>query len=134
MHNVGLNTSVQSWSKPYVWTFTSVFFFAHTFCFFIGLLVAPQLFSSSSIVGNVCHTENLTLQNEQGQNDVELRECIPLGRVSIPPIPLEQTEITFRFPEAASEVIIFPNMSIIGNTESYTCIVNGILQSNGVNL
>ena len=118
MHNVGLNTSVQSWSKPYVWTFTSVFFFAHTFCFFIGLLVAPQLFSSSSIVGNVCHTENLTLQNEQVQNDVELRECIPLGRVSIPPIPLEQTEITFRFPEAASEVIIFLDVLIIGNTES----------------
>ena len=131
MHNVGLNTSVQSWSKPYVWTFTSVFFFAHTFCFFIGLLVAPQLFSSSSIVGNVCHTENLTLQNEQGQNDVELRECIPLGRVSIPPIPLEQTEITFRFPEAANEVIIFLNMRIIGNN---TCIVNGIWQSNSVNL
>ena len=61
----------------------------------------------------------MTLQNEQGQNDVELRECIPLGRVSIPPIPLEQTEITFRFPEAASEVIIFLNMLIIGNPEIF---------------
>ena len=104
MHNVGLNTSVQTWSKPFVWTFTSVFFFAHTFCFFVGILVAPQLFSSSSIVGKVCHPQNLTLQNEQGQSDIELKECIPLGKVSIPPVPLEDTVISFRFPEPSNEV------------------------------
>ena len=104
MHNIGLNTSVQSWSKPFVWTFTSVFFFAHLFCFFIGILVAPQLFSSSSIVGNVCQPEHLTLLTEHGQKDIEYHECIPLGRVAVPPIPLEQTVISFRFPEPSNEV------------------------------
>ena len=104
MQNVGLNTSVQTWSKPFVWTFTSVFFFAHTFCFFVGILVAPHLFSSSSIVGKVCHPQNLTLQKEQGQNDIEVKECLPLGRVSIPPVPLEDTVISFRFPEPSNEV------------------------------
>ena len=106
MHNVGLNTSVQSWSKPFVWTFTSVFFFAHVFCFFIGILVAPQLFSSSSIVGNVCQPRNLTLENDPSQEDVELSECVPLGEVSIPPVPLEDTIISFRFPQPTNEVRI----------------------------
>ena len=106
MHNVGLNTSVQSWSKPFVWTFTSLFFVAHTFCFFVGILVAPQLFSSSSIVGDVCQPHNISLSNEQGQRDVEMKECIPLGPVAIPPVPLEDTIISFRFPEPSNEVSI----------------------------
>ena len=106
MHNVGLNTSVQSWSKPFVWTFTSLFFFAHTFCFFVGIIVAPQLFSSSSIVGDVCQPQNLSLSNVQGQRDIETKECIALGPVSIPPVPLEDTIISFRFPEPSNEVSI----------------------------
>ena len=113
MHNVGLNTSVQSWSKPFVWTFTSVFFFAHTFCFFVGIIVAPQLFSSSSIVGDVCQPQNLSLSNGKGQRDVDTKECIALGPVAIPPVPLEDTIISFRFPEPSNEVSICENFYAI---------------------
>ena len=80
MHNVGLNTSVQSWSKPFVWTFTSIFFLAHSFCFFIGLLVAPQLYSSSSIVGKLCHQQNLSFKNGQEHNMKALSNCSQVGK------------------------------------------------------
>ena len=69
--------------------------------------MAPQLFSSSSIVGNVCQQQNVTLQNEQGHSDIEISECMPLGKVSIPPVPLENTIISFRFPQPSNEVRMY---------------------------
>ena len=103
MHNVGLNTSVQSWSKPFIWTFTSIFFLAHLFCFFIGLLVAPQLYSSSSIVGKLCHKQNLSFENGPEYNMEALSNCNKVGK-GLPLAPLEDTLILFRFPEPSNEV------------------------------
>ena len=105
MHNIGLNTSVQSWSKTFAWTFALIFFFAHIFCFFIGLVIAPQLYSSSSIAGQVCHQRKLTLQDGEGVEKVEaLSNCLPLGKVAVPPAPLEETIVSFRFPQESDEV------------------------------
>lgn len=59
IHNNSFNnTVVQRWSRPILWTFTTFLVSANIFCFFLGILVAPDLFQTSEVTGRICQSDN----------------------------------------------------------------------------
>ena len=81
IHNNSFNnTCVQSWSRQVVWVASVLLFSVNVLCFFIGLLVCPQMFDSQEVLGHVCGRQNISF------DQVSVEKCMALGQGSIPGI------------------------------------------------